>query len=87
MNINAIFNTKPEGKIHCFNDDTVITCTGSTWKDIKRRVESEYVKIIIWIQNNKFLMNCEKTWCLIFISYKTSIPNVGLMDLSLRGAI
>ena len=61
IHINDLFKQPSVGKIISFADDTAVFYKATSWSDLKRIVELDFVNIINFFNNKLLTMNFTKT--------------------------
>ena len=80
--LNNLFNLNTSGKIVSFADDTAVYYEDTTWQNLKRKAELDFLNIKNWFDEYKLTLNVEKTNFMTFTNYKDSIPD--LKDITIK---
>lgn len=73
--LNDLYNITSSGYIVSFADDTAVFYRSSNWNNLKRLVQTDFVKIVQWFESRLLTINFEKTNFLPFTCYADTLPS------------
>lgn len=79
--INGLLQMQSIGNISSFADDTVIVYIGTSWQEIKQKLQTDLPKIKSWFDEMSLTINFEKTKYVPFSCNKSRNPNFQGIEL------
>jgi uncharacterized protein YktA (UPF0223 family) len=70
--VNDLLNINLHSRIFAYADDTAIVCSSYSRESLKMHVNSDLEKISRWLVNNRLVINCAKSKCILFFDHGIS---------------
>lgn len=80
--VNDLFNVDTEGEVISFADDTVVFYKDSSWANLKKKVELDFINLIKWLNSRLLTINFKKTFFMPFSCYSDKLPTFDNLEFT-----